>query len=296
MKINWFILLGVLGVIAAGLYLYSPVGFQQKSPPPVLHVGILPDQNMDNLYERYDPLLKHLAAETGIKFELVIPSSYSELIQLIGNRKVDMAYLGGLTFLQAHTLYGVQPLVMRDVDMRFISVFFSKDNNASQDLIDFKDKVFSFGSRYSTSGHLMPRHFMKINKQIIPEEFFSEVRFSGAHDKTAYLIRDGKADVGVANAEIIRAMFQDGRLKEKDLYIFRETPPYPDYVWAVDKDLADDVRNQLRDVFLGLEIDNIDQENILRELGAGEFLPAGINDFVSLKNIAEPLGLLKLDK
>ncbi len=186
MKINWFILLGILCVIAAGLYLYSPVGFQQKSPPAVLRVGILPDQGMDSLHKRYDPLLKHLAAETGIKFELVIPSSYSELVQLMGDRKVDMAYFGGLTFLQAYTLYDVQPLVMRDVDMRFTSVFLSKDNNASQDLIDFKDKVFSFGSRHSTSGHLMPRYFMKIDKQIIPEEFFSEIRFSGAHDKTAY--------------------------------------------------------------------------------------------------------------
>jgi len=289
-------LLVFLGVISAGLYLYSPVGFQKKSTPLVLHVGILPDQGLKNLHKRYDPLLEYLAEEMGIRFKIVVPSSYSELVQLIGDQKVDLAYLGGFTFLQAHSRYGVQPLVMRDVDMRFTSVFLSKDNNAPHNLIDFKGKVFSFGSRLSTSGHLMPRHFMKLRKQIIPEEFFSEVLFSGTHDKTAFMIRDGKADLGVANAEIIQTMFRDGRLKKKDVSIIWETPPYPDYVWAVSKNLTDEIKNELRDKFLALEINNTEQRKILIELGAKEFFPAGVNDFLSLKNIAEPLGLLKLDK
>ena len=69
----------------------------------------------------------------------------------------------------------------------------------------------------------MPRHFMCSDKQIIPEVFFSEVHYSGAHDKTAYLVRDGTIDLGVANSEIIKKMIRDGRLKENDVRVLWET-------------------------------------------------------------------------
>lgn len=296
MNKNWLLSLVALCAIGAGLILYFPVNPQQQASPAIIHVGVLPDQDAQDLRKRYNSLLAYLAAETGLQFKLRIPSSYSELVQLIGEDAVDLAYLGGFTFLQAHAKHKAEPLIMRDVDMRFTSLFLVKGNSVLQDLNDFKGKVMSFGSRQSTSGHLMPRHFMKAKKQINPEEFFTQILYSEAHDKTAYMIRDGKADVGVANAEIIRSMILDGRLKKDDLHVIWETPPYPDYVWTVKNNLPEDVKTKLRNAFLGLEIDNIDQETILTGMGAKAFFPTGFNDFLPLKEVADSLGLLEPEK
>jgi phosphonate transport system substrate-binding protein len=79
----------------------------------------------------------------------------------------------------------------------------------------------------------MPRHFLKSILSIEPESTFREVRYSGAYDKTVHQARDGKVDLGAVHAEIFRTMRRDRRPKQDDLRIIWETPPYPDYVWAI---------------------------------------------------------------
>ncbi|MCP4040393.1 MAG: phosphate/phosphite/phosphonate ABC transporter substrate-binding protein [Gammaproteobacteria bacterium] len=293
MKTIWLPLLAILGLVAAGIYFVVQPTFHDKVVPSVLRVGILPDEDVETLHLRYDPLLKHLSAETGVDFRLVLPSDYGELVRLFNDHEVDLAHFGGLTFIQAHISSHAQPLVMRDVDTRFTSWFLVKDRDPADVLADFKGKVFAFGSRLSTSGHLMPRHFMRTEKQIIPEEYFTEVRYSGAHDKTAYLVRNGEVDLGVANSEIIKNMFRDGRLKANDLRVLWETPPYPDYVWAVHDHFDEGFKTRLRDAFLALDATDAVHGKILAGMGAKAFFPAGVSEFLPLKGAAETLGLLK---
>ncbi len=47
-----------------------------------LRIGILPDESKDKLLEHYTPLFKYLAAETQIPYELIIPKSYGQLLEL----------------------------------------------------------------------------------------------------------------------------------------------------------------------------------------------------------------------
>ena len=142
----------------------------------------------------------------------------------------------------------------------------------------------------------MPRHFLTTEKGIDPEGVFGAVRYSGAHDKTIYDTRDGIADLGAVNPEIYRAMRRDGRLAEGEVRIIWETPPYPDYVWAVSDRLDEEVRTKLRDAFLVLDGVNRDDEEILSHLGAESFLPAGASDFEPLRQVAASLGLLSPDQ
>ncbi len=283
----------MIGIVAAGFFLASRPNSGGNPTPAVIRVGVLPDMDRQELLKRYVPLLDYLSGETGFAFELVTPKTYDELLKLFGDGTVDLAYLGGLTFVKAYVFHGAQPLVMRDVDTRFTSYFLARLGNPESGLDDFKGKKFSFGARLSTSGHLMPRQFLKTKKGIEPEAFFGEVRYSGAHDKTAYWVRDGEVDLGVANSEIIKTMFRDGRLKKSDLRVLWETPPYPDYVWAVRRGVDETTMTRLRDAFLSLEAGNRDHADILLLMGAGSFLPTGANDFMSLKLIAESLGLLE---
>ncbi len=292
MKIILSVLLVLLCVIAASAYFIIQPNFFHSVTPVVLRVGILPDVSVDNIQQRYDPLLEYLSAETGIEHKLVVPENYADLIRQFHEQKVDLAYFGGFTYVKAHTYSNARPLVMRKIDTRFTSLFLVRGDDSALQLADFKDKKFSFGSELSTSGHLMPRHFLQVEMQIVPEQFFSEVHYSGAHDKTAYLVRDGKVDLGVANAQIILAMIRDGRLKKADIRILWQTPPYPDYVWAVHDDLDENVKTQLRNAFLKLDKSNIYHKKILFQLGASYFLPAAASDFTRLKMVAESLELL----
>lgn len=295
LKARVYSLLAVLLLLAAGLYYLLQSESRNYTGLSTLKVGILPDESIEQLQARFSPLLDYLAAETGLEFRFVESSDYDELVGLFIEDKVDLAYFGGYTFVQSYVLHGAVPLVMRGIDTRFTSYFLVAGDNSAQSLEDFRGKSFSFGNRLSTSGHMMPRHFMQQNQKIVPEKFFGEVGYSGAHDKTAFLVRDGDFDLGVANAAIIRSMLRDGRLHENDLNIIRETPPYADYVWAVQAWLPEEVKIQLRDAFLALDINDDHEGKILRGMDARVFLPAGIGDFEALIQIAQSMQLLPGD-
>jgi phosphonate transport system substrate-binding protein len=85
-------------------------------------------------------------------------TDYAAAVEALVNRKVDLAWFGGFTFVQAHqrSKGQVLPLVQREEDTRFRSVFITTDP-AIRTLADLRGKDVSFGSPSSTSGHLMPR-------------------------------------------------------------------------------------------------------------------------------------------
>ena len=249
-----------------------------------LRISILPDESTEKLLERYTPLFDYLSREIGIPYQLVIPKDYDELLQLFHNKEIDLAYFGGFTFMKAHLADKAEPLVMRDVDTRFTSYFLARADNPGQGLEDFAGRTFAFGSALSTSGHLMPRFFLA-EMGIAPEGFFSEVRYSGKHDLTAYWVRDGKVDLGVANHAVIDQMYKDGRLNRQEVRVLYETRPYPDYVWALRPLHNETFRIKLRDAFLSLSRIDKTQAEILAGVDAGSFLPAGMNDFSKLKKV-----------
>ncbi len=261
------------------------------SEPTKIRFSVVPDENRDELIKQYKPLMKYLSDETGIPFELIIPATYEELLDFFHAGKIDLAVFGGFTFAKANIVDKAIPLVMRDIDSRFTSFFLVRTNNKATSIEDFKGASFSFGSELSTSGHLMPRYFLR-EKGIIPESFFGKILYSGKHDKTAVYVRDGIVDIGVANSGIVRKMFLNGKLDKKEVRVLWETPPYVDYVWAVQPNFDVSIQIKIQDALLNLTRKNKEHVNILDGLNAGTFLPASINDFYRLQIIIDELNLL----
>ena len=262
-----------------------------KESPAILRVGVLPDQSPKILEQRYKPLLAYLSAEIGKPVQLVMPSDYAALLELFRTREIDIAYFGGLTFLKARETAGARALVMRDVDARLRSVFLARSDRPETTIADFRGKTLAFGSRLSTSGHLMPRHFLRL-QDIDPESWFAGIIHAGTHDATAMLVRDGDVDLGVANAEIVQAMFRDGRLRRDEMRVIEQTPPYVDYVWAMRVGFDTDLYEQVIFAFLKLSPADDKDAEILKKLGAGGFLPVRDSQFGSLHDIARSLGML----
>lgn len=277
--------------IGAVAVLSACSGNEHDTSLGTVHIGVLPDQSEERLRKRYAPLLGFLSIETGAVVELVVPGSYEELVRLFGERRIDLALFGGATFVKANALHGALPLVMRDRDTRFTSVLIVAADGAKA-IEELQGKRLSFGSRLSTSGHLMPRYFLQSEYRITAEDYFGDVQYSGKHDRTAHWVRDGKVDAGVANSNIVRALFENGHLSPEDVRILWESPPYTDYVWAVHPRITRADREKIQQAFLKLSVDNAGHKNILSNVGAGSFYPASMTDFVELQEVMAKLGML----
>lgn len=246
-------------------------------------IVVLPDRDPELLKNKYQGLADYLKKETGLNCQIIVPRDYAHGLEMFVNKEVEMAFFGGYTFVKAHNQVQAIPLVSRDADTKFKSVVLVRTDNNSQNLMDLKGARFSFGSRLSTSGHLMPRRFLH-DMNLIPETFFSAVEYSGAHDKTARWVVEGKVDAGVANAQVINNMLDDGRLDSEKVRILWRSPNYQDYVWAVQSYLNKKTLNNIRDAFLNLSVDNPKSKVILDELDATYYVPVGLNQFDLLIN------------
>lgn len=263
--------------------------------PDIIRIAPLPDHAPELMRERYQPVVDYLAKQTGIKTELVIADSYQHLLDLFHAGDIDIANFGGVTFIKARKTDAATPMVLRDVDGLFSSVVLVNDDINAEGLQALKGKPFAFGSNLSTSGHLMPRYFFA-KQNIIPEDFFSSIEYSGAHDKTAYLVRDKKVSGGVANSGIIDEMYLDSRINKSDVRVLWESPTYADYVWAIQPNISTEIKSRFESAFLNLQASTPEHKILLDKLGAGYYVTANNNDFSVLEKIYDELkekGIIK---
>ncbi len=282
-------------VVLAMLFGCAEQDTGDASSSNVVRVAVTPNQAEDRLRVQYAPLLNYLASESGLEFELSIPRDYADLLHRFGAGEVDLAWFGGLTFIQAAERSGAVPVAFRDIDMQFTSCYLVAADDPRNEIADFRGESFAFGPTLSTSGHLMPRFYLQ-RDGLQPEKWFSSVRHSTAHDQTALSVSDGTVALGVANCAIIAALFDNGTLDSSRVRILETTPPYSDYVWAVSPAMSAHRRVALLNAFLALDADVAEHREILRLQGANMYMPAGLADFEIVRIAAMEAGVLADEK
>ncbi len=276
--------------LAAGFALSLSAVFSHAAE--VLKVSAIPDEAPTELLRKFKPLGAYLEKELGMEVQFVPVSDYAAVVEAITADRIDMAWLGGFTFVQTRLKTGnAIPLVQREQDEKFTSTFISADP-AVKSLQDLKGKTFAFGSVSSTSGSLMPRYFM-LQDGIKPEEFFSRVAYSGAHDATAAWVEAGKADGGVLNTSVWEKLVAAGKVDTSKVKVFATTPTYYDYNWTVRGSLDPALAQKIKAAFLALDPANPEHKAILDLQAASRFVETKPENYTGIEEAARAAGLLK---
>lgn len=258
----------------------------------VLRVSAIPDEAPTELLRKFKPLGAYLEQQTGMKVEFVPVADYPAVVEALATDRLDMAWLGGFTFVQVNQKTGnATPLVQREQDAQFTSKFITSDPNVKS-LADLKGKSFAFGSISSTSGSLMPRYFM-LQDNIKPETYFSRVAYSGAHDATAAWVQAGKVDAGVLNASVWQKLVDSGKVDTNKVKVFATTPTYFDYNWTVRGTLDPALAEKLKQAFLALDPAKPADKAILDLQAASRFIPTKPENYKGIEDAARAADLLK---
>ena len=130
-----------------------------KNRSVALRISMIPTMNPGKIIRESTPFIDYLEKETGAKVELTVPTNYAAVVEAMASDRVDIAYLGGFTYVQASARAGAKPLVQRQKDQTLHSLFITQPDSAIRSLGDLKGHSFAFGDVNSTSGHLMPAYF-----------------------------------------------------------------------------------------------------------------------------------------
>ncbi|MBK9520762.1 MAG: putative selenate ABC transporter substrate-binding protein [Rhodocyclaceae bacterium] len=275
------------------LLLAASVGFSGASiADEVFRVTAIPDESPTELARKAAPLVKYLEQKLGVKVEFIPVTDYAAAVEALVNKKVDLAWFGGFTFVQANKRSGgkVIPIVQREEDAQFKSVFITADP-AIKSLADLKGKDFSFGSASSTSGHLMPRSFL-LAAGIDPEKDFRRVAFSGAHDATIAAVSSGKVQAGALNGSVWEKFVTEKKVDTAVVRVFYTTPPYFDYNWTVHVDMPAATREKLTKAMLSLDRATAEGKEILELQRATRFIPTKAENYQGIEAAAKSAGLL----
>ncbi len=259
-----------------------------------LRVTAIPDESPTELARKFEPLGKYLESKLGMKVEFTPVTDYAAAVETLVNKKVDLAWFGGFTFVQSSVRSGGKtiPLVQREEDTVFKSVFIASKDSGITKLEDLKGKTLSFGSQSSTSGHLMPRSFLLAAK-VDPDKDLKRISFSGAHDATIAAVASGKVDAGALNVSVWNKFVEDKKVDPAEVKVFFTTPAYFDYNWTVHADMPAALREKIARAFLDLNASTPQGAEILKLQRAAKFVPTTVENYNGIKAAAENAGLLK---
>lgn len=254
-----------------------------------LRVGMVPDAGATQVsVEEKAPLQAYLEKQIGRPVKLIIPTNYNATVEGIGNGSLDIAYFGGLTYVKAHVRYGAKPLVQRDIDQHFRSLFITHPGSGVTRLQDLAGKTFCFGDINSTSGHLYPVKALK-DARIEPDRQLKSFRYTGSHAATAQAVAAGACDAGAMDETVYTSLVSQAKLAGP-VSVFYATPPFADYVWASRKDL--DAKTQQAFTNALLRLRKGPDDGVLKILRGDRFVPASDAEYRDVERVARALGLL----
>jgi len=287
-------------VVSVALLVLASSACSGGSEQPILRVGGIPDQDTHRLARRYQVFSDYLSQQLGVQVEYFPSVDYAAVVTAFTQDELQLAFFGGLTGVQARLQNpGSQAIAQREHDAIFHSRFIVREDLSIDSLADLKNQAqgltITFGSESSTSGHLMPRHFLT-QAGIDPDEDFQSLpNFSGSHDLTWRLVQSGSFDVGVLSEDVWIRAVANGKVDGSKVREFYTTPEYFDYNWTVRPELdqvyGEGFSGKLRQALLALNTQ--EHGEILELFSTDGFIESDNSNYQNIEAVARGLGIVK---
>jgi len=214
------------------------------------------------MYQRYQPLMNYLTEHTPYRFELKLSQDYRDIIKFLKNGTVQVALLGGVTYLEAKRQFDVVPILKplgRDGKPFYRSVFITREGNKEiNNLSDLKGKTIAFASKLSTSGNLAPLYHLYAKAGIGSSDRARYVNFK-YHDAVAREVLRGNFDAGAVIDSVAN------RFKGRGLKIVDVTEPIPGLPIVVRGDASPEFSAAIKKALLSLDYNNQEHRRLMEK-------------------------------
>ena len=280
--------------LALATSLWSGAAFPQDKPAFVFTA--IPDQDETRLVERFTRVAEYLQSKLGVPVKYLPVKSYPAAVTAFTNGQVQLAWFGGFTGVQARRqVPGSEAIAQGAEDVAFKSFFIANTKTGLAPSKEFPKEIagksFTFGSRASTSGRLMPEYFIRKAFGRGPDEIFARVGFSGDHNRTIQLVQSGAFEVGALDYSVWELEKKAGKINSTQVVVIWESSTFPDYQWTVragvDGVYGAGYKEKLRAALVA-----IDDPAILGPFARSQFIPAKNSDYGPIEEVGKVTNLL----
>ncbi|MCA8929346.1 MAG: phosphonate ABC transporter substrate-binding protein [Alphaproteobacteria bacterium] len=224
--------------------------------PERINFGIISTESASALEKSFAPMLADMEKFLGVKVKPFFASDYAGVIEGMRFKKVDVAWFGNKSGIEAVDRAGGEVFaqtIKDDGEIGYYSLLITQKDSPLNSLDDVlkcdKSLTFGNGDPNSTSGFAVPGYYVWALHNKTPEECFKRVTSSN-HEGNALAVATGKVDVATNNTESLGRLAQNNPEMAKNIKVLWKSPLIPSdpMVWRAD--LPRDVKEKLHYFFM----------------------------------------------
>lgn len=288
MTMNIFMRAATAAVTALGLSMGAAAAADGEANPDTLRVALLPDENAATIIKRNQPLKDYLEAKLGKKVELVVTTDYSSMIEAMRFGRLELGYFGPLSYTMAKSKSDISAFAARlkGGSTTYKSVLIGNKEQGITSFDKIKGMHVAFGDTASTSSHLIPKKVL-LDAGLKWDTDYRE-NFVGAHDAVAVAVQNGNAQAGGLSKPIFETLVSRGIISLDKVAVIEESPPFPQYPWAMRNNLDPELQSRIKQAFYDL-----DDKDVLKAFKVDGFAAIDDTDYNVVRDLASKLGLFK---
>ncbi len=275
----------------------SAVAEQMKT----LNFGIISTESSQNLKGVWDPFLADMGKELGVEVKPFFASDYAGIIQAMRFDKVDIAWYGNKSAMEAVDRAGGE-IFAQTVDVEgnpgywglLIAHKDSKLNNLEDIFKNSKELTFGNGDPNSTSGFLIPSYYVFAMNKVNPKTAFKRVLNSG-HEANLLSVVSKQLDFATNNTENLRRFEITNPDKASQVKVLWKSPliPADPIVWR--KNLPEQLKSKLYDFFITYgTTGDARQSKILADLQWAPFIASSDDQLLPIRQLVLYKNKLKI--
>lgn len=257
----------------------SLVHAERCEDPRPLRLSLIPLKDLATQQAQYRPLIRQLELALARRVEAVPAVSYGAVVEGLLNDSIDVAELGPASYVMATgrgariepiATFRLQPGALTRLPTAYHSVLITRRDGRRPTLARLRGATLSLIDPASTSGAILPRHAMREVLGEPIDTYFSQITYAGSHVRAIEVLHKGLVDAAFVASTAVDDAIRKGRLQQDEIQVLWTSAPIPYDPFVARTRLCADLRERIRQVFLG---DATPLQGMFKDLGMNGFAP-----------------------
>lgn len=280
--------------VAAVIGTTSVAQAMQCENPKELTFAIIPTEETVAEVALYKPVTDRMAKVTGKKIQFFMPTSYASVVEGLLAKFIDVAVLGPYSYviasskdksIEVFATYAKRPGHMQEEGPGYKAALVTKKGSKFTTIKSLKGTTLGLVDPGSTSGNLFPRVVFapKVGGDL--DKYFGKVVYTGSHELSSVAVAKGKVDAAFVATHRFDNVVNKGEIKLEDVNILWKSPAIPQDPFVYRNTLCQDLKDKLKETFLGLSSSNPGEKKFLDNVKSNKFVAMTSADYDVIREL-----------
>lgn len=253
----------------------------------VYEIGVATMLSPKKALPAYEEIVNYIGEKLNIRTKMLFTKDYSSMNELVKTKKVLAAFVCSGPYVSQHDDWGMEIIAAPTLygnSVYYSYIIVNKESGVNK-FEDLKGKRFAFTDPISNTGKLVPTYELaKLNTT--PELFFSDIIYSGSHDKSIEAVASNLVDGAAVDHLIWEYINKSDSAYTSKTKIIKKLGPFciPPFVTYPDCDST--LKQNMRAILLNMHNDPKGKK-ILDQLYIDEFVLVQDDCYQSIREMNE---------